>query len=83
MIQQQQQQEIDHAVPIGQHIIRRTRHTYLSYPIRYCIHAVTHGKAIATVTATTEREKEGIVVLVSFVWCSLDNTLFIALDLQY
>jgi len=43
-----------------------------------------HGEATATVTVSTEREGEGAVVLVSFVWFSLDNTLFIAApDIQY
>jgi len=45
---------------------------------------LTHGKAAATVTASTEREEEGAVVLVSFVWFPLDNTLFIeSPDIQY
>ena len=57
--------------------------SYVSYPIRYCIHAVSHGKAIATITAITEREEEGTVVFLSFVWCPLDNILFIAPDIQY
>ena len=60
MQQQQQWVLIDHEliisiVPIGQHII--------------CIHR-THGQATATVTASTEREEEGVVVLLSFVYGS-------------
>ena len=43
----------------------------------------THGKATAIVTASTERKEEGAVVLLSFVWFPLDNTLFIAPDIQY
>ena len=42
-----------------------------------------HGKATATATTSTKREVEGTVVLLPFVWCPLDNTLFIAPDIQY
>jgi len=38
----------------------------------------------ATVTAAAvEREDEGVLVLLSFIWFPLDNTLFIAPDIQY
>ena len=43
----------------------------------------THGETTATVTASAEREEEGAVVLVSFVWFPLDNTLFITPVIQY
>ena len=59
---------------------------YLSYrrvPNRYCSHTGTHGNTPATATASTEREEEGTVVLLSFVWFPLDNILFIAPYIQY
>ena len=42
-----------------------------------------HGKATATTTAVAEREEKCAVVLLSFVWFPLDNTLFIAPNIQY
>ena len=76
---QQQQQEIDPAliiriVLIGQPGIWYNTDSdiangYLLYPIRSCIHR-THSRATTTVTASTEREKEGVVMLLSFVYGS-------------
>ena len=42
----------------------------------------THWKETATATASTESEEEGAVLLLLFLWFPLDNTLFIAPDIQ-
>jgi len=91
----QQQQEIDQvliirSVPVGHNSSHPAYGTILiaiSSLMVICRTVLytrrTHGKATATVTTSTEREEEGTVVLLSFLWFPLDNTLFITPDIQY
>jgi len=56
----------------------------IAVPSRFLLYVCrVHEEATVTAAAAVEREDEGVLVLASFIWFPLDNTLFIPPDIQY